>query len=238
MSPTAIAKWLEENSLSLTWLPVRQAVRHCLGVNEPRLSEALLDEEAEKLVESVTQKISERSSEFAENGRVYPVEIDFIHGYVRRSQAQVDEGLERIKEYTPRQFEELCAAILRALGGSTEVTKQTCDGGIDFVGTRIKRFGLEELIPEYASITVIGQAKRYLGQPISEQQLREFVGAATRKKQELRKSHIVGALSPVIFAFWTTSNFQSNADSYARDVGLWTMDGLTLSKYACELNVA
>jgi hypothetical protein len=44
-------------------------------------------------------------------------------------------------------------------------------------------------------------------------------------------------LMPTLFAFWTTSDLDPNAKKYARSVGLWYMDGPTLSAYAQELGL-
>jgi len=61
---------------------------------------------------------------------------------------------------------------------------------------------------------VIGQAKRYkAGNTISETQLREFVGAATLERHKLLKDGIIGPLSPVVFAFWTTIGFRSECEA-------------------------
>jgi hypothetical protein len=47
----------------------------------------------------------------------------------------------------------------------------------------------------------------------------------------------LGPLTPVVFAFWTTSDFDPNAKRFARDVGLWYMDGLTLASYVSGLGL-
>lgn len=41
----------------------------------------------------------------------------------------------------------------------------------------------------------------------------------------------------MLFAFWTTSSFEKNAKDYARAMGLWYMEGLTLAAYCVSLNL-
>jgi len=82
----------------------------------------------------------------------------------------------------------------------------------------------------------IGHAKRYKeGNAISETQMREFVGAATLKRHKLLREGVVGPLSPVTFAFWTTSDFDQPARQFARELGLWYMDQITLAEYISQL---
>lgn len=61
--------------------------------------------------------------------------------------------------------------------------------------------------------------------------LREFVGASTLKRHLLRLEKRLSALTPVLLAFWTTSDFDPNARLYARNTGIWLMDGETISTY-------
>jgi hypothetical protein len=44
-------------------------------------------------------------------------------------------------------------------------------------------------------------------------------------------------LTPVIFAYWTTSGFEQSAKAYARSIGLWHMDGQTLAAYVGSLGL-
>jgi hypothetical protein len=41
----------------------------------------------------------------------------------------------------------------------------------------------------------------------------------------------------VLYAFWTTSDFEPNAKKYGRELGLWYMDGMTLATYVTDLGM-
>ncbi len=128
--------------------------------------------------------------------------------------------------------------ILAALGATSQTTNKSKDGGIDFYGINLKVVPTALSVPAASKTAVIGQAKRYKeGNVISETQVREFVGAATLARHKLLKDNKIGPLSPVIFAFWTTSDFDQNAKLFARELGLWYKDGVTLARYVTELGL-
>ena len=132
----------------------------------------------------------------------------------------------------------MCASVLAALGATSRTTQKVKDGGIDFLGVNLKVVPTALSVPAASRTAVIGQAKRYkAGNTISETQLREFVGAATLERHKLLKDGIIGPLSPVVFAFWTTSDFDQNAKQFARELGLWYMDGVTLAGYVAALGL-
>ena len=92
--------------------------------------------------------------------------------------------------------------------------------------------------PAVCRVTVIGQTKRYKeSNVINEKQLREFVGAGVWKRHKLRLDSGITPLAPTILAFWTTSNFEPNAKRYAREIGIWYMDGQTLASYITKLGL-
>lgn len=80
-----------------------------------------------------------------------------------------DEILEIIKKIKPDRFEKLCQRLLRELGFvNVEVTKRSCDGGID--GKGILKLG------GVLSFHVVFQAKRYSG-TVGSSIIRDFRGA-------------------------------------------------------------
>jgi hypothetical protein len=68
-------------------------------------------------------------------------------------------------------------------------------------------------------------------------QLETICGASLLKRHELAADGRIGPLTPVLYAFWTTSDFDPNAKKFARQMGLWYMDGLTLATYVNDLTL-
>jgi restriction endonuclease Mrr len=128
--------------------------------------------------------------------------------------------------------------VLEKLGAQSQVTKQTNDGGVDFIGVDLKLVPKKFNVPAACRAAVIGQAKRYKdGNAINEVRLRGFVGAALLRRHVLHQEGNIGPLTPVLCAFWTTSYFDFNAKKYARAAGLWYMDGRTLADYVHGLSL-
>lgn len=147
--------------------------------------------------------------------------------------------LSKLRRLDPFKVEEICGWIIGALGGIWTVTKRSNDGGVDFIGTDVNIVPNALNVPAACKAFVIGQTKRYAeGNIISETRLREFVGAALLRRHVLQSERRLAPLTPVLFAFWTTSDFEPNARQYARDVGLWFMDGHTLATYIQLLNLS
>jgi hypothetical protein len=44
-------------------------------------------------------------------------------------------------------------------------------------------------------------------------------------------------LTPVLLAFWTTGDFSPSAKKYARDLGLWYLNGIGLAQLATRLGL-
>ena len=108
---------------------------------------------------------------------------------------------------------------------------------MDFVARDLQ---LSAPSPRGARVLVIGQAKRYSRHNrISETDLRSFVGGAIRKASDPENALTFRReiLAPLVFAFWTTSDFHPTARSYARSVGLWHLNGMGLAQLASRLGV-
>ncbi len=72
---------------------------------------------------------------------------------------------------------------------------------------------------------------------MKEKELREFVGGGILKLQEYRERRIWNPLTPIVFAFWTTSDFHKSAKDYARNIGIWFMNGWSFARYVRELGI-
>jgi|HubBroStandDraft_1064217.scaffolds.fasta_scaffold16273_4 restriction endonuclease Mrr len=231
--------WLRAELESTTWVPVRDVLFKTIK----RKVISYSDEEAWDFVEVNCQYVAEHLrdvvAEFQIDGTIPTFEIDSEQTpYIRLTAAFPSDVVAKLRKIDPFQLESICAKLLSALGASSYATQRTNDGGIDFVGVDLKIVPLALTIPRACRAAVIGQAKRYKeGNPISETKVREFVGAATLKRHKLAIESKIGCLAPVLYAFWTTSDFDPNAKKYARELGLWYMDGSTLATYVTDLGL-
>ncbi|MGH8611937.1 MAG: restriction endonuclease [Gammaproteobacteria bacterium] len=142
-----------------------------------------------------------------------------------------------LKSLHPDDFETLCAEVLKKLGAQSDRTQSTRDGGVDFYGFNFSGVTGTLPFPIVSRAMVVGQAKRWVDQIVSETELRKFVGGALHEVEKFRDRPDFGILSPVVYAFWTTSDFDRNAREYATAMGIWTMAGPTLAAYIDELTL-
>jgi hypothetical protein len=148
--------------------------------------------------------------------------------------------LRKLQADTPENFESFCKKILDKLGGNSIVSGGPNDGGIDFESTDLLISNLPKLSTKGSKILVIGQAKRYSeGNHVKEKELKEFIGSSIKRIDELKKTRSgqFGILHPIILAFWTTSDFHSNAKDYAKALGMWYLSGVALCQLAIHLNL-
>ncbi len=158
--------------------------------------------------------------------------------YVKAIGAATSGLLTKLRSISPYIVEAVCAKILTAFGANAQSTQRTSDGGVDFIAIGLNILPDTYPVPIGSKTTIIGQTKRYKeGNAVTEKHMREFVGAGLLRKHILQTDKKIAALTPVIFAFWTTSDFEPNAKRYARDVGMWFMDGHTMATYIHALNM-
>jgi restriction endonuclease Mrr len=94
-------------------------------------------------------------------------------------------------------------------------------------------------VPRCSNVLVIGQAKRYTESLVSEREVREFVGGAMYQAHNIRKASTeIGVTSPIVFAFWTTSEFHPAAKRYSKEMGLWYLNGIALAQLAYKVGMA
>lgn len=237
-SSQTIATWVKEtlpsNWISLYEISVSSVRRHWTTISDTQLSELL-----EQNLPYIADHLRSEISECVIDGTPHPFEIDNEPvPYIRSLGDEYRPILLQLRRVNPTKFEEICAEVLKKLGADAKATQPTNDGGVDFQGTNLKIVPSEFGLPTACKAAVIGQAKRYQeGNSICETDLRAFVGAATLRRHELQIKGMIGPLTPVIFAFWTTSDFNRNAKQYARTLGIWYMDGRTLSNYVIDLDL-
>jgi restriction system protein len=143
--------------------------------------------------------------------------------YRQINETLASELLERVRNATPKFFEELLVELLLAMGygGSSEdaarAIGQSGDGGIDGVIDQ-DPLGIDQLYI---------QAKRYAdGNNIGSGQIRDFFGALNIKKAQKG-------------LFVTTSSFSSSAIQTAKDLGMRIVliDGVQLAKLMIRYNI-
>lgn len=114
------------------------------------------------------------------------------------------DALQRLKQTTPREFEEFVADVWESRGWDAEVKDKGADGGIDVIATREGVVNQKMLI----------QAKRYTGSnKVTAGNIREYAGVRNRE---------VDADSMAIV---TTNEFTRDAEEEAVDMNIKLIDG-------------
>lgn len=238
-SSQVLAAWVKDELQGTEWASLRAVclqavVRRWRGLNETQLSEFI-----ESNLSHVAEHLREEVGEWAIDGSSPVFEIDNEPvPYIRLLEDESRGVLIRLRTIQPSWFESVCARILKELGADSQVTQMSNDGGVDFLGLNLNIVPRALGVPAACKAVVIGQAKRYkAGNVIGETPLREFVGAAMLARYNLLRDGKCGPLAPFLLAFWTTSDFEPNAKRYARALGVWYMDGRTLSNYVARLGL-
>jgi hypothetical protein len=237
-STQIISVWIKDSAFNTEWMPLEEVAFSVLRARLPRLS----DEEISEIIEDKLPYIAETlRTDLAENkadGVPERFAIDNEASPYFKAFPADTALLEKLRRIDPFAVEILCAQILSKLGGVARATERTADGGVDFIATDLDIMPSGFGIPAVCRAIVIGQTKRYKAtNVIKETSLREFVGAGVWKRHKLRLDSGISPLAPVILAYWTTSNFEPNAKRYAREMGIWYMDGHTLAAYIDKLDL-
>lgn len=231
-STQVIFEWLLADMLQSEWVHLPTALERMLRNRLSNLNETQIFDIIDNQGTYIVQLIRDRIEAVYHDGTSFTHEIDSEDPpYIRFSGENISDLLIKLKNINPFDFELVCSKLLESFGCESEVTQRTNDGGIDFIA-----HGLDILpdaigCPTHCKASVIGQAKRYGSKLIAEKSLREFVGASLLQRHLLRQNHKLTPLSPVLLAFWTTSEFDPNAWKYARNSGVWLLNGPTISTY-------
>jgi restriction endonuclease Mrr len=237
-----IAEWIASECLSQEYKVVELFLSEVLTTHLPERSGDEVADLTERLRPSVVKALEELAMQKRSEGITpnYDLQLDEFAAYLRVEPRPELMLLNELQVNTPRQFEEFCSDVLNALGGKASVTGGADDGGIDFVAFNLHLGSQVAPSTIGAKTVVIGQAKRHqTGNNITENQLRNFVGACLRRAYQLKRTNtqLVGSLQPIVFAFWTTSDFHPLAREYAREMGIWYLSGVALAQLALRLNV-
>lgn len=194
---------------------------------------------AERVHDYVEANLS-RISDYLRSREVYQVqdgeapvyELDNEPSPYIRRRSEVDTDILRaLQALDWGRFEELCGSILSRLGASSvHMTPPTRDGGVDVIGFNLCHQKGAVPVPDVAKLCVLVQAKRYArGNNVKETELRTFVGGADLWVERLRRTKTIRVVTPIVYAFWATSDFDVAAKRYARKMGIWHMNGPTIA---------
>lgn len=158
--------------------------------------------------------------------------------YIKLVDSQTAPLLKKLRCIDPFDFEHVCSNILSKMGAQADVTNRTNDDGVDFYAIDFDFVPDGIKTPQACRAAVIGQAKRYKnGNNVKETDVRSFIGGATKVRHDLTIKGKILPLSPVVYAFWTTSDFDPNAKIFCRTLGLWYLNGRALARYVLDLEL-
>lgn len=230
------AEWLLEEADNLSFRPLKEVLTRALQFRLRDSSPEELAEYAERLSSSVMRELQTRAAEDKAEGISAAFEIsgESDSAYFRLLGSPEVPLLQKLRGLDPKRFEEVCAEILIQLGAKAHTIGGSADQGVDFRATNLQLGEYVKFAPRSSQAMVIGQAKRWNGKNITETMMREFVGGAVLHAQRIRISLTAdaGVLTPVIFAYWTTSDFHHLARKYAREMGIWYLNGVGLAQLA------
>ncbi|HPG40609.1 MAG TPA: restriction endonuclease [bacterium] len=237
-SSQIIVTWILNELSNDKWLPLKDIIFGILKKNIQKWSDSKISDLVEEELNHISEMLRNIYADSKFNGEIESFEIDNeINPYIRSVNIHVSEIKKKLYSIDPIQFEHLCVNLLEKLGAQASITPQTRDGGIDFYAFEFA-FNSEIITPKYSKIVVIGQAKRYAeNNHVTEKVLREFIGSSIHKLEQFRNDKKICALTPVLYAFWTTSEVEFRAKKYAQDMGIWIMNGSTFADYVLKFKL-
>lgn len=239
--PQDVALWISDQTNNPEFKSLGTVVSEILATKLVGKSVEEISELAERLEPAVRRELDSITSQNLIDGITprFVVSIEGITTHIKVVEGPEISLLRQLQNRTPTEFENFCKRILEALGAKGSVEGGSYDQGIDFLAFELPLSCLGPA-PSGAFAVVLGQAKRYAnGNNITEKHVREFIGSATRRAYTLKRTHAskVGSLQPIVFAFWTTSDFHPSAKECAREMGLWYLSGVALAQLAIRLGV-
>ncbi len=231
-----IVLWVIDYLSQPDWISLQEICSETLKIQMRGANDSFISEIIEENLVYIAEHLREYRAQQQFDGESPLFEIDDEEPPYVRSLKSDDTKiiLEKLRRIEPNQFEQLCAKILSELGAKSESVGRQHDGGIDFYAINVPFFDRDLLMPQVTKAIIIGQAKRYIdGNLVSEKEVREFVGGGILKLHEYKKS----PLTPVVYAFWTTSDFHESAKNYARKIGMWYMNGWSFAKYIQNIGI-
>lgn len=233
-----VAKWVETHLESADWQSLSDAILHSIKKAIPKASIEIQTDLAEEHIGFVDEILRNRIAFTIEDGGIPSYEMDATEPYVRRINQHNAKIAAKLRLIDPFYFEVVCKRILEKLGAIAENTQKSYDGGVDFFALNLTTYSASYPLPKTAALSVIGQAKRYAeDHEVKETEVRNFIGGAILKLDELRKQGKINVLAPVVYAFWTTSDLHIHAKVFSRKMGIWHLDGMALAEYVIRLEL-
>jgi restriction endonuclease Mrr len=239
--PYYLARWIADEIHDVSYISLRSSIEAILKSHIPEWSDEQIFEISERTEAEVFKELEKISENLISDG----VEPSFMldgepqTAYIKGSNLLTVSVLTKIKQKTPKEFERFCADILTSLGGTTRTVGGTGDGGVDFIATNLPITGYDLPALRVSSLIVIGQAKRYQDNKfVTVNEVRDFLGGAIAHLDTLKRENArYGLFTPVLYAFWTTSDFTKPAYDFYHQCGLWGLGGLSLAQLAIRLNM-
>jgi len=243
--PGHIAQWIveDERIVQEEFQPLENIISGVIKDRIPSFSLEKCAEIAETNVADVYDILTLKKEEYADQGiePVFEVHVDGEEKHYKKIRSSAKSLLESLKLLDCTDFEHFCACLLKRIGSDARTVGRTGDQEIDFWAKNVPIGHIKERA-EASSINlfVFGQAKRYSkGKLVAEKDVRSFIGGAIKKGSDyMRECSKAGILSPIIYAFWTTSDFEPSARKYCADIGIRYLNGLALSQLATRAGFA
>jgi restriction endonuclease Mrr len=239
-SPFFIANWIADGIREYNFISLQLAIENALKEHTPELSEEKITDLAEQYEHAVFSDLGEITDRLKFNGTEPSFLLEGEPGttFIKSQNIEAVETLTRLKQLSPKEFEQFCSGVLRTLGATANTVGGSNDGGVDFIAFDMPVSRIEIAALHACNLTIIGQAKRYADKFISLTDLRCFLGGALVKSDEIKRSYEkYGVFSPTVFAFWTTSDFHQSARNYAINAGLWCLGGLSLAQLSLRIGI-
>lgn len=236
-SADIVAEWLLEEASNNEFRPVQEVIQTALSFRMREKSQEENADLSEQIALPVIRELENRAAIDRTEGITPAFEIssEGKTAYFRVLDAPELPALKKIRTIDPKKFEEFCAQILKNLGARSWTIGGSNDKGVDFKAINLQLGERVRFAPHSSQAMVIGQAKRW-GEDynITEKMIREFIGGALLHAQNVRITlpNDAGILTPVIYAYWTTSDFHVEARKYARSMGIWYLNGIGLIQLA------
>jgi hypothetical protein len=240
-STQLIADWVVQSVSSDDWRPLKEVCFEAIKKFAVGCSDDFAYELVDENLFHIAERLRDIMAEVSNDGEFLTFTIDNESDpYIKSLKGARYNRIDLLQKVDSKHFEDICSEILINLKGSSSVIGSPNDGGIDFVCFDLVPFALDSslLLPLKTKCVIIGQAKRYkAGHYVTEKELRDFVGAACQKLQEMQVSEKIALFTPIILAFWTSSDFSPGARKYAKQLGIWFMNGWTMIDYLDKYDI-
>jgi hypothetical protein len=231
--------WLMKFAENAELRPLESLIVETLGKKWPGISLELRSDFAEEQLNVIASQLGVTQEQQREEGIEPTFELSYDAGkpYFRVLPSDAPRFRDALFAISDGEFVDFCVSLLNSLGAEGKNLDGTGDGGVDFIARNLPLAKIQGEPLNKARLLVIGQAKHYKEDSfVSEPEVRDFVGGGLKRLSDHTDSitHRGPFLAPVVFAFWTTGDFNSPAKSYARSLGIWTLNGISVSQLALK----